>query len=56
VAVDGHSARVTVSDMAMAKRDLLPSALGAGLTITHYELVKPSLEDIFLRLVGEGAK
>ena len=56
VAVDGHSARVTVSDMAMAKRDLLLSALGAGLTITHYELVKPSLEDIFLRLVGEGAK
>jgi ABC-2 type transport system ATP-binding protein len=53
VAVDGQVARVTVSDMVAAKRELLSSALGAGLAVTHYELVKPSLEDIFLRLVGE---
>jgi ABC-2 type transport system ATP-binding protein len=56
VTVDGRGARVTVSDMAAAKRDLLPSALGAGLTVTRYELVRPSLEDIFLRLVGEESK
>jgi ABC-2 type transport system ATP-binding protein len=56
VAVDGRTARVTVTDMATAKHDLLPSALGAGLTVTRYELMKPSLEDIFLRLVGEETK
>jgi ABC-2 type transport system ATP-binding protein len=55
-AVDGRSARVVVTDMAVAKRDLLPSALSAGLTLTRYELVRPSLEDIFLRLVGEESK
>lgn len=56
VDVDGQIARITVTNMAAAKHDLLPSALGAGLTVTRYELMKPSLEDIFLRLVGEETK
>ena len=56
VVVDGQVARIIVSDMAAAKRELLPSALSAGLTVTRYELMKPSLEDIFLRLVGEETK
>jgi ABC-2 type transport system ATP-binding protein len=53
VSVDGRVARVTVNDITVAQRELLPLALGAGLTLTRYELLKPSLEDIFLRLVGE---
>jgi ABC-2 type transport system ATP-binding protein len=55
VAVDGAQARLTVSDLAAAKRELLPAAVDAGLVLTRYEVVKPSLEDVFLRLVGEGS-
>jgi len=54
VAVVGATARVVVSDTEAAKRDLLASAVQAGLILTRYEMVRPSLEDIFLRLIGEG--
>lgn len=50
-----HTLRVTVSDVALAKRELLASALRAELTVTRFEMLRPSLEDIFLRLVGEEA-
>lgn len=51
------TARVVVKDMALAKRELLPSLLQAGLVLNRYEELKPSLEDVFLRLVGgEGLK
>ena len=53
IAVEGTTARVVVKDVALAKRELLPAALGGGLTLTRYQLVRPSLEDVFLRLVGE---
>jgi hypothetical protein len=42
-----------VSDVMKAKRELLPSAVQAGLTLDRYEELKPSLEDVFLHLVGE---
>lgn len=54
VSVDGFTARIPVQDIESAKRELLPSALQAGLVLTRFELLKPSLEDIFLRLVGDG--
>jgi ABC-type uncharacterized transport system ATPase subunit len=47
---------VVVSDVATAKRELLAAAVRAGLALTRYEMVRPSLEDIFLRLVGEGVE
>lgn len=50
---DGLVARLWASEADTAKRELLASALQAGLVVTRYEMVKPSLEDIFLRLVGE---
>ena len=53
VAVEGAAVRVVVRDVAVAKRELLVGALAAGLTLTRYQLVRPSLEDVFLRLVGE---
>ncbi len=53
IAVEGPAARIVVRDVAVAKRDLLPGALAAGLTLTRYQLVRPSLEDVFLRLVGQ---
>jgi len=54
VAADGPAARVVVNDVETAKRELLPAAVRAGLVLTRYEMVRPSLEDVFLRLVGEG--
>jgi ABC-2 type transport system ATP-binding protein len=48
--------RVIVHEIETAKRELLPSAVQAGLVLTRYEMVRPSLEDVFLRLVGEGEK
>ena len=54
--VSGRTARLTVNDMAAAKQALLPAAVSAGLVLTRYEMVQPSLEDIFLRLVGEAGQ
>jgi ABC-2 type transport system ATP-binding protein len=54
VTVDNAVARVTVADVERARRELLPSALQAGLIVRRYDTVRPSLEDVFLRLVGQG--
>ncbi len=54
VTVNGPVARVVVNDVETAQRELLASAVQAGLVLARYEIVKPSLEDVFLRLVGEG--
>ncbi len=55
VSLDRATARVVVSDVETARRELLASALASGLALTRYEIVRPSLEDVFLRLVeGEG--
>jgi ABC-2 type transport system ATP-binding protein len=51
--VEGATVRVTVRDVAIASRELLPLALGAGLVLTRYQQVRPSLEEVFLRLVGD---
>ena len=53
VTTDEARARVAANDVDRAKRELVASALQAGLTLTRYEMVRPSLEDVFLRLVGE---
>jgi ABC-2 type transport system ATP-binding protein len=52
----GASVRLTVSDVAAAQQALLASAVQAGLGLARYEIVRPSLEDIFLSLVAEGAQ
>jgi ABC-2 type transport system ATP-binding protein len=44
--------RITVKDAQAAKRDLLALAVNAGLSLNRYEEVRPSLEDVFLQLVG----
>jgi len=53
VSVDNVTARVVVKDVGLAKRGLLASAVQADLMLDRYEEIKPSLEDVFLRLVGE---
>ena len=56
VAVEGSTARVLVSDVGMARRELMAEAVQSGLALTRYEMVRPSLEDVFLKLVNaEGA-
>jgi ABC-type uncharacterized transport system ATPase subunit len=43
-----------VNNVEKAKRELLLLAVQAGLVLTRYEMIRPSLEDVFLQLVGEG--
>ena len=54
VSVDEATARLVVNDVEAAKKELLALAVHAGLTLTRYEMITPSLEDVFLLLVGEG--
>jgi ABC-2 type transport system ATP-binding protein len=56
VSISGLKGRIIVNEIETAKRELLPSAVQAGLVVTRYEMRRPSLEDVFLRLVGEGGK
>ena len=54
VSLDRATARVVVNDVGIARRELLASALAEGLVLDRYEMVRPSLEDVFLRLVEGG--
>ncbi|MGE5224951.1 MAG: ATP-binding cassette domain-containing protein [Omnitrophica WOR_2 bacterium] len=53
VSVNHSTARVVVKDLQVAHRDLLPQVIQSGIILRRYEVVTPSLEDIFLRLVGQ---
>jgi ABC-2 type transport system ATP-binding protein len=50
--VNGTVARVTVDEMDVSRHKLLSEAVAAGLALRRFEIVTPSLEDIFLRLVS----
>ena len=55
--VDGVTERdgrlvVSVSDEGAASAGLLPLVVAAGVRVAAFERVRPSLEDVFLRLVG----
>lgn len=50
--LEGLVVRVIVKDVEIAKKELLTSTVQAGLVLTRYEIVKPSLEEVFLHLVG----
>jgi len=51
--VSGQTARILVRDVDTARSGLLESIQQAGLAIDRFEAVRPSLEDVFLKLVGE---
>ena len=55
VSMDGDILRVTVSDVHLARTELLASAVAQRVALRRYEEVRPSLEDIFLRLVNKEA-
>jgi len=55
VSLEGLMARVTVRDIQVAERSLLNDVVNRGLSLRRYEIVRPSLEDVFLLLVnGNG--
>jgi ABC-2 type transport system ATP-binding protein len=56
VAFDLGQLRVTVSDPARAARELLPLVVEAGVALVGFERVRPTLEDVFLQLVGRNAE
>ncbi len=53
VLLEGFVTRVVVSDVELAKKELVASITKAGLVMTRYEVVQPSLEDVFLQLVNQ---
>ena len=55
VAADHGLVRITVSDPDAAARRLLPLVVAAGVALESFERVRPTLEDVFLELVGPAA-
>jgi ABC-2 type transport system ATP-binding protein len=55
VTVLNHTARVLVKDVHQAQKALLESLAREALSVRRFEVVQPSLEDIFLRLTGKEA-
>jgi ABC-2 type transport system ATP-binding protein len=53
VVQEGAHLRVVVTDLETARQQLLPLTLQAGLILERFEMVRPSLEDVFLQLVSE---
>ena len=52
VAVEHGLVRVTVTDPARAAHGLLPAVVDAGVALATFERARPTLEDVFLELVG----
>ncbi len=53
ISYEAPTLRVIVSDIELAKQELLRSVVQAGIVFNRYEVVRPSLEDVFMQLVGE---
>jgi hypothetical protein len=47
--------RVTVSDPDAAAGGVLPLVVAAGVVLESFERARPTLEDVFLELVGPAA-
>lgn len=50
VSSSGQTARIVVKDTASAQNELMASLLQANILVNRFEMMKPSLEDIFIRL------
>jgi ABC-2 type transport system ATP-binding protein len=48
---EGLTLRIQVNDIETGKRELWKSAAQSGLIFNRYEVVRPSLEDVFMRLI-----
>ena len=52
VRLDHQIVRVVVSDTHRATAEVLPLVVAAGVRLARFERVRPTLEDVFLQLVG----
>ena len=50
----GEKLSVYVSDLERAKQELIKVIASSEATLVSYEIRKPNLEDIFIRLVNEN--
>jgi len=55
VTEDGGGLVVSVTDANVAAAELLPLVVSAGVRLVSFERARPSLEDVFLRLVGRAS-
>jgi ABC-2 type transport system ATP-binding protein len=55
VDVAAGTIRVTVSDAAAAAREILPLVVSCGVVLASFEQARPTLEDVFLELVGPAS-
>ncbi len=51
--VDGYTLRMTVEDIDIAQRSILAQLARDNVSIVRLEQVKPSLEDVFMKLVNQ---
>ena len=51
-----HSLRLTVSDLHAAQREIPEAIAAAGAALRRFEVEEASLEDVFVELVGGGAR
>jgi ABC-2 type transport system ATP-binding protein len=55
VDVAAGAVRVDVTDAAAASREILPLVVSSGVALTSFEQAQPTLEDVFLELVGPAS-
>jgi ABC-2 type transport system ATP-binding protein len=55
VDVAAGAVRVDVTDADAASREILPLVVAAGVALTSFEQAQPTLEDVFLELVGPAS-
>lgn len=53
IVLSNRTVRMLVTDIDIARKELLRNLGDAGLPVTRFEVVQPSLEDIFLRLTNQ---
>ena len=56
VSMSNSTARLLVNNVELVQRDLLSSLMSENIPIRSFEMVRPSLEDVFLRLTGSGER
>ena len=52
VVASADEVRLTVADEVAAAREILPAVVGTGIELDAFERVQPTLEDVFLAVVG----
>jgi len=55
VNIEGQTARIAVNNVAQARAELLAAAMAQHIVLRRYEEMRPSLEDVFLKLVETGS-